>query len=131
VNKVKLACCGDVCDLCPRYTATLSGDKEKLKAVAVLLKKVGWRDRVVSEEEVICQGCETYKGDCEFGVRECCLEKNIGNCGECDDYPCDKIQRAFEINRENAEKFKRILSSEEYEIFDRAFFSKKENLLIR
>jgi len=37
-------------------------------------------------------------------------------------------KNAFEITRNNVERYKDILSKEEYEIFMKAFFSKKENL---
>jgi hypothetical protein len=61
-------------------------------------------------------------------VRECCLEKNNENCGKCESYPCNKIDNAFEITRNNVEKYKEILSKEDYEMFAKAFFSKKDNL---
>ena len=74
-----------------------------------------------------CEGCQDV-GACEFGVKECCIEKNIINCGKCVDYPCPKIENAFEITNINIEKFKKILSKEDYEIFQKAYFLKKENL---
>ena len=112
---MKLASCGDVCNLCPRYVATLSGNKEELKKVAILLKKVGWRDEIKPPEEMICHGCQDIE-QCEYDVKECCMEKKIENCGRCTIYPCSKIENAFEITEVNAEKFKKILSKEEYEI---------------
>ena len=125
---VKLACCGDDCGFCPRYTATLNKDEDKLREIAVLLKKIGWRKNVDPPETLVCYGCEAFNETCEYNVRECCIKKNIENCGKCENYPCDKIGNAFEITRNNAENFKRILSKEDYEIFVKAFFSKKENL---
>jgi hypothetical protein len=124
---MKIAYCGDCCDHCPRYTATLNGSMDKLKEAAILMKKVGWRHDIGTPEKMICNGCQDIES-CEYGVKECCLEKNIENCGVCSDYPCSKIQNAFEITRINAEKFKKILSNKEYETFHKAFFLKKENL---
>jgi hypothetical protein len=40
----------------------------------------------------------------------------------------NRIENAFEITRNNVEKYKDILSKEDYEIFVKAFFSKKDNL---
>ncbi|MFX0072516.1 MAG: DUF3795 domain-containing protein [Candidatus Hermodarchaeota archaeon] len=124
---MKLAYCGDDCEECPRYIATLSGSKEKLKEAAVLMKKVGWRYDLETPENMKCRGCQDIE-ICEYNVKECCIEKKISNCGECTDYPCYKINKTFEITRINTEKFKDILTKEEYELFNKAFFSKKENL---
>ena len=125
---MKLACCGDNCNFCPRYTATLSNDVEKLKEIAILWKNVGWRKNVDAPEELRCLGCEFFTEPCAYNVKECCKEKNIENCGKCIEYPCLKIKKAFERIQINAEKFKGILSKEMYEIFHKAFFLKQENL---
>ncbi len=123
-----LACCGDRCDLCPRYIATLSNSKEKLKEVVILWKRIGWLDKIADVEEIICHGCATFES-CEYNVRECCLEQKIENCGKCHSYvECNKIKNALEITQRNAEKFKDIVTKEEYEILHKAFFLKKENL---
>ena len=124
---MKLAYCGDLCNECPRYIATLSGNKEKLRKVAFLMKKVNWRYDIESPEKMRCRGCEDIDS-CEYGVKECCIEKGNNNCGECSDYPCSKIQNAFEITELNREKFRKILTEEEYKMFDIVFFSKKRNL---
>jgi len=128
VNKIKLACCGDDCSYCSRYTATLSNDMEKLKEYAIVLKKVGWRDTIASPKEIKCFGCATYNEPCEYNIRECCLQKKVENCGECENYTCDRVENAFKITDANIERFIEILSEEEYAIFTEAFFLKKENL---
>jgi len=125
----KIAYCGDCCAFCPRYIATLSGSGEKIKDVAFLMKKVGWRYNLDDPEKMKCEGCQDVE-KCEYGVKECCIERNIENCGKCIDYSCSKIEKAFEITEINAEKFKKILSKEEYDLFRKAFFLKKENLEI-
>lgn len=124
----KLACCGDDCNFCLRYVATLNKDEDKLREIAILWKKIGWRDNIDPPETLICYGCDTFSETCEYNVRECCIEKNNENCGKCEDYPCDKIENAFRTTRNNAQKYRHILSKENYEIFEKAFFSKKENL---
>jgi hypothetical protein len=101
---------------------------EKLREYAIVLKKVGWRDKIVAPEEILCNGCATYSEPCEYNIRECCLEREVENCGKCDKYPCNKVENAFKITDLNAEKFKDILTKEEYEIFSKSFFSKKKNL---
>ena len=127
-SMIELAFCGDDCSFCPRYNATLNQNEHKLREIAVLWKKIGWRENIDPPETLRCYGCDTFNGTCEYNVRECCIEKNIGNCGECKSYPCDKIENAFEIARNNVEKYKDILSKEDYQIFIKAFFSKQDNL---
>jgi len=127
VRKIKLAYCGDNCSKCPRYVATLSGDIEKLKESAILMKKAGWGRDMSDIEGLKCLGCQDIES-CEYGVKECCIERGIENCGQCVNYPCAQISKAFEITRGYAENFKSILSKEEYNIFHEAFFLKKENL---
>ena len=123
----KIAYCGDCCTNCPKYTTNLIGNKKELKKVGHLMKKVGWRYNLDDPEKMKCEGCQDVE-KCEYGVKECCIERKIENCGKCIDYPCSKIENAFEITEINVEKFKLILSKEEYEVFRKAFFLKKENL---
>ncbi|MFX1340918.1 MAG: DUF3795 domain-containing protein [Promethearchaeota archaeon] len=123
----QIAYCGDNCSYCPKYSANLIGTRKKLKDVALVMKKVGWRYNLDDPEKMRCDGCQDVE-ECEFGVKECCIEKKVKNCGKCDDYPCPKIQNAFNITEINVEKFKKILSKENYEIFRKAYFLKKENL---
>ena len=48
--KEKITLCGDNCMECPRYHAHTD---EELEAVAELWYKVGWREHVVSKEEMM------------------------------------------------------------------------------
>ena len=87
--------CGDDCELCPRYIATKSNDVEKLKKAAVLWEKVGLNDKIVTPEQMICNGCASLE-HCHYNdIRECAKDKEISNCGKCNDYPCDKINGVF------------------------------------
>ena len=124
---IKLAYCGDLCNYCPRYVATLSGNEEELKKVSKLMKKVGWSYNLEEPEKMKCLGCQDVKS-CEYNVKECCIERKLKNCGNCISYPCVKIEKAFEKTQNYAKNFKSILSPEEYEIFRKAFFLKKLNL---
>lgn len=54
----KITLCGDNCLECPRYNTYTD---EELNKVAKLWHKVGWRDRVVSNEEIRCVGCSSDK----------------------------------------------------------------------
>ncbi len=122
-----IAYCGDNCAYCPKYSANLIGGKKKKREVALVMKKVSWRYNLDEPERMRCEGCQDVE-ICEYGIKECCIEKKVENCGKCVDYPCPTIEKAFEITEKNVERFKKILSSEDYEIFRKAYFLKKENL---
>ena len=62
-----ISLCGDDCAVCPRYLAKTD---DELHQTAVFWKKAGWRDRVVSNEEISCTGCGS-KGVCAFGLIDC------------------------------------------------------------
>ncbi len=119
--------CGNDCAACPRYTATVSGDEAQLHQVAALWHRVGWRDRVVSSDEIACRGCATATW-CRYGLRECAQEKRVANCGRCPDYPCDNLSRAWEATGSWARVCEQVCSPEEYARLDRAFFQKQANL---
>ncbi len=123
----KIAYCGDDCSECPRYLATMSGNIEELRESAILMGKVGWPRDLENPDRMKCRGCEDIE-NCEYSVKECCIKQGLANCGMCGDYPCELINKAFEITAVNAKNFKTILSPDEYEIFKIAFFSKKKNL---
>jgi len=125
---VKLGCCGDNCDFCPRYIATIRGDKDELKEVAILWKKLGFRDTLEEPESLICYGCHFSKECAYLDVKKCCLEKKIENCGKCSSYICEKISLVFKNTKILTEKCKELLSDDEFDVLSRAFFQKQENL---
>ena len=124
---LKLAFCGDDCNFCPRYIATQSGSEERLREAALLWKQAGWRDAISPPAEMVCYGCEQAER-CTYNIRECALKRQVNNCGECKDYPCEKVLKAFERTDTYAKKCKEILSPKDYECLQKAFFSKRENL---
>jgi len=124
---LKTAFCGDICELCPRFTATHSGDPARLDAVAELYRRLGWRDESVTPEELRCLGC-TESPSCILGVRECALERDVDHCGVCGEYPCNRIAGAFELSARYEALCRERSSPEEYALLKKAFFEKKENL---
>ena len=87
--------CGDNCSSCPRYTATLANDTEKLKEAVLMWKRVGWRDTILSNDEIKCTGCKTVTWCRYYDIRECAIDKKLNNCGECDQYSCNRIKDVF------------------------------------
>ena len=125
---LELAYCGDDCNLCPRYLASRSNSIEKLKEVAALWKKAGWRDSIVPPEKMVCYGCTTVRWCRYDDIRKCAKTKGIVNCGLCSNYPCGKIEEVFSKTEIYAKLCKKNCSQKEYDILHKAFFSKKQKL---
>lgn len=120
----KLSLCGDNCTYCPRYNAK---SHEELRKVAEFWYKIGWRDRIVSDEEIACNGCSSHKV-CTYKLTECIKSKGIEKCNQCDEFICYKIEAMLNKSREYEEKCRKICSREEFYILEKAFFHKEENL---
>jgi hypothetical protein len=124
---LKIGCCGDDCNICPRYLATQSGDEKRLEEVAVLWKTVGWWQGKESLKQLTCNGCASIT-HCDLGIKDCVLEKHIENCGQCPEYPCTRLLAIFEQNKKEKEICQARFFARDYQIFLGAFFSKKERL---
>lgn len=124
---VKMGYCGDVCDHCPRFLATKDGRIRKLREVAELWHRVGLRPETLPPEEMVCHGCSPSKM-CPYGIAPCASEREIASCGECADYPCDRISVPFERIEVWSQRSRQFCTSEEYELVPKAFFEKKRNL---
>jgi hypothetical protein len=124
----KIGYCGDNCSDCPRHMATASNNIDRLKEVALMWKRVGWRDTIPNVEEIKCRGCKTVKW-CRYNdIRECALARLLNNCGQCHNYPCQKIDAVFEKTASYAKECEKIFSKEDFKILSKAFFNKKQNL---
>ena len=120
--------CGDNCSSCPRYIATVTNDTEKMKEAALMWKRVGWRDTVLSIDEIKCGGCKSVDW-CRYNdIRECAIDRKLSNCGECDCYPCDRIDSVFRKTASYARQCEKIFAKEDFAILSKAFFTKKKIL---
>lgn len=124
----KIGYCGDNCLSCPRYTATISNNIEKLKETALMWKRVGWRDTILNIDEIKCGGCKTVTW-CRYNdIRMCAIDRQLNNCGECGQYPCNKINLVFKKTALYARECQGIFTKEDFTILSKAFFTKKQNL---
>ncbi len=95
------AFCGIDCSGCPAFIATQNDDDDARAKVAQ-----EWTQGYGSEfkpEDINCDGCTATAGrhiafcdQCD--VRACCIERELVNCGWCADYPCDKLDKIFEMD---------------------------------
>jgi hypothetical protein len=120
----KITLCGDDCLACPRYHAKT---EDELRNVAELWYRVGMRDRIVSNEEICCTGCSSHK-QCAYHLFDCTKENSVEKCNQCSNFPCSKIESMLARCNEYKVKCKNICSKEEYQMFEKAFFNKEENL---
>lgn len=120
----KITLCGDNCIECPRYNVH---SEEELAAVAELWYRVGWRDRIVSNEEIRCTGCSFHK-QCTYQLVECTKAHHVQKCNQCSEFPCEKIQDMLERSAEYQKRCKEVCSEKEYAVLEKAFFEKERNL---
>lgn len=123
-----IAACGNDCSICPRYVEPpFEKTEEELRHTAELWLKIGYRDHLVSNEEISCHGCKPENW-CRYKVIACTNEKEIENCGQCRQYPCDDIKECFKVTASFAPECKKVCSTEEYNRMSKAFFEKEKNL---
>lgn len=123
-----IAACGNDCSACPRYvTPPFEKTNEELRHTAELCMKIGYRDKIVSIEDISCIGCRPENW-CRYSIVKCCEGKGIKNCSECNDYPCDNLKECFAVTKSFEHKCREVCTDAEYEQFKMAFFEKEENL---
>ena len=123
-----LAACSNDCAACPRYTAPpYEKTADELRHTAELWQKIGYRDRIVSNEEIACTGCRPENW-CRYRVVKCCEDRNIQNCSQCPEFPCANMQECFAVTMSFAPKCREICTDAEFAQLKKAFFEKEENL---
>ena len=81
--------CGLYCGACPALQATKGG---RLEGIAEEWGR--------EPADLVCHGCKSdylsvYCRGCE--IRTCAKDKGLEVCGECEDFPCDRLQ-AFQAD---------------------------------
>lgn len=120
----KITLCGDNCIECPRYNAHSEAELEK---VAELWYRVGWRDHIVSNEEIKCTGCSSHK-QCTYHLVECTKEHHVEKCNQCEEFPCDKINSMLERSQEYQKNVKKFVQLKSMINCKKPFFDKENNL---
>lgn len=120
----KITLCGDNCLQCPRYIAHT---EMELRAAAELWHKIGWRDTVVSNEEIRCEGCFPGKS-CTYHLSECAASHGVEKCRKCDQFPCGTVSAMLERSRAYQKECEEVCSAQEYAQLEKAFFRKEHNL---
>ena len=123
-----IAACGNDCAVCPRYVKPpYEKTPEELRHTAELWCRIGYRDRVVGNREISCEGCTPDK-TCRYDIAGCCADHEVPNCGKCPDYPCRLICECFSVTATFMPACRKICTDEEYAVMKKAFYEKKKNL---
>ncbi|MBQ6517701.1 MAG: DUF3795 domain-containing protein [Anaerolineaceae bacterium] len=123
-----IAGCGNDCAACPRYVAhPYEKTHKELRRTAELWMKIGYRDKIVSVEEISCTGCKPENW-CRYGVVRCCENRGIKTCAECGEYPCKIMKECFAVTKSFEPKCREVCTAEEYRQLKTAFFEKEINL---
>ena len=120
----KITLCGDNCIYCQRYNAKSDDELEK---VAELWYRIGFRDKIVSNDEIKCDGCSSHK-KCTYNLVECTHNHKVEKCNMCSEFPCDKINDMLKRSKEYQKKCREVCYEEEYKTLEKAFFDKENNL---
>lgn len=78
-------------------------------------------------EEIRCEGCSSHK-QCTYQLVECTKEHNVDKCNQCAKFSCEKISSMLERFKEYQSRCKEVCSNAEYEMLEKAFFDKENNL---
>ena len=125
-----IAACGNDCSVCPRYVRPpYEKSAEELHHTAELWMKIGYRDHIVTNEEISCTGCKPENW-CRYQVVTCCEKKGIKTCAECAGYPCERMKECFVVTRSFEPKCREVCTDKEYETLKKAFFEKENNLAL-
>ena len=123
-----IAACGNDCSECPRYVGhPYEKTPEELKHTAEMWFRIGYRDTVVSNEEIACTGCKPENW-CRYNVVGCCQEKGIETCADCPEYPCGNLKKCYEVTASFIPRCREVCTKQEFGQMEKAFFEKEKNL---
>ncbi|MCW4052488.1 MAG: DUF3795 domain-containing protein [Candidatus Bathyarchaeota archaeon] len=85
--------CGLLCDECVAFIATQRDDDAMRHKV---VKMWSTEDEQLKIEDVDCDGCmiggKLYSYCAVCDVRKCGTRKNVKNCGNCEKFPCNRLE---------------------------------------
>jgi hypothetical protein len=91
--------CGLNCLTCPIYIATQKDDDQERKKIA---EQWSTDEFPLEQKDVNCEGClveeeklSKFAKACE--VRACGFEKSVENCAHCDEYPCERLNKLWQM----------------------------------
>ncbi|MFC1553304.1 DUF3795 domain-containing protein [candidate division KSB1 bacterium] len=94
----KAAYCGIDCVDCQAHLATKTHDDNLRRETATEWSR--FYDTEIKPEQIYCEGCKDsgvkfYFCDTKCKIKNCCIEKKLDNCAQCEDYACDLLNEFF------------------------------------
>jgi hypothetical protein len=110
-DKSMISYCGIDCEKCEALIATRTND-------SVLRAKVADEISIFTgikciPEEINCTGCRSDGEKSPYcqricKVRKCAMKKNVVHCGQCEKYPCLKLNKTFSFAPEAKETLDKL-----------------------
>ena len=113
----KMTMCGYRCDLCKAFAPNIR-NKDEREMLSNMWKK--YYDLDISAEQIYCDGCRCNKEnakriDMGCPVRKCVVGRQIDNCGDCNDFPCNTFHERKGLSfKEAKEKLGSDFCADEY-----------------
>jgi len=112
--------CGFFCSRCPAYSGNIHSDADRNRVNETWKKIYGLE---VPPEVICCDGClkpdeenpHRIGGACE--IRACVLRRSIPHCGECNEFPCDLMDKHLASVETVVPGCQDTLSPEEFQDF--------------
>ncbi len=120
--------CGDTCNACPRYSATVNNSRQELEAVKNLWVRLGWRHPDIDADELRCSGCRDSNNCGNPELRDCVFSRNLENCGFCQEFPFFTAEKTFQKAGDMLPYVEKKCTLEEKEMLIQVFFKKEQNL---
>jgi len=93
-----LGYCGIACSDCPVLKATLEDNDAERRRIAETFTEQYRKE--YRPDDINCDGCIrssarlfSYCSLC--GIRKCGMDRKVGNCASCSEYPCGKLSELF------------------------------------
>jgi hypothetical protein len=120
--------CGDCCEACPRFLATVGDDPSGLERAKDLWVRLGLRTPDFPAEKLGCRGCGPTN-DCAYPeLRACAYARSVANCGLCPEYPCGLVDAAFANSERLRPRVQAACDPRESAALETAFLAKKRRL---
>jgi predicted amidophosphoribosyltransferase len=108
---IMLSYCGIACKKCEALIATRTNDNSLRAKVADEISV--FTGIKCTPEEINCTGCRSDGEKTPYcqricKVRKCAIKKNVVHCGQCEKYPCPKLNKTFSFAPEAKETLDRL-----------------------
>lgn len=114
---LNISVCGLTCNSCPLLN--LPWDEKSGKEVLEWFQSEGWyrEDQTVSniiENKDYCKGCRSDRTDFHWAsncsLLICCIDKKqLNNCSECGDFPCDEYKKWVEQGTHHRKAYENLI----------------------